>query len=115
MMTGTSEARSEALESESTTVGDEPPKTARQLRLAAGLTMMQCAVAAKTAEATLRLYLADRLAVSHRARTKLDAYFARVALMLARGSRAGPGDRSPAGSEMVVRDRAPYRESDGEP
>lgn len=56
--------------------GDHSPKSARAVRLACGLTLIQAAVAGKSAEATMRLYEANREAVSDIKRAQLDRYYA---------------------------------------
>ena len=58
------------------------PKSARATRLACGLTLIQAAVAAKSAEATMRLYEANRTAVSDIKRAQLDRYYAGLAASL---------------------------------
>jgi hypothetical protein len=50
--------------------------TPREIRKAAGLSLIQAAVGAKKAEATVRLYEADRNGVNDRSRADLDAFYA---------------------------------------
>ena len=64
------------------TSDDRRPKSARAVRLACGLTLIQAAVAAESAEATMRLYEANRSAVSDIKRALLDRYYAKLAASL---------------------------------
>lgn len=47
----------------------------KEIRKAAGLSLIAAAVGAKKAEATVRLYEADREAVSEASRADLDAFY----------------------------------------
>ncbi|MCE7895032.1 MAG: hypothetical protein DYH12_35885 [Sorangiineae bacterium PRO1] len=53
--------------------------TPREIRKAAGLTIEKTAVYAGVSSPTVRLFEADRLAVTERPRRKLDAYYAQLA------------------------------------
>ncbi len=60
-------------------VRHEQALTPKELRVRAGLTLIQAAVLACKAEATIRIYEGNREGVSKRSRTDLDAFYARLA------------------------------------
>lgn len=54
------------------------PDTPRELRVRAGLTLIQTAVLADVAEATIRIFEASRDGVGPKSRAKLDLFYARL-------------------------------------
>ena len=63
--------------------------TPREIRLASGLSLERCAVAAGVTSPTIRLFEADPSAAP-RARAKLETFYANLAARLASGASSSP-------------------------
>jgi transcriptional regulator with XRE-family HTH domain len=65
------------------------PRTPKELRLAAGLSIERAAVAAGVTSPTIRLFEADPSAAP-RARAKLETFYANLQVRLASGANTSP-------------------------